>query len=89
MYREVARTNLRILGPEHSQTVHALYNLACYLAVEGDRQGAMDRLARAVAGGFRRADFMVQDADLTSLHGPEFDALVERARSNAGPKAEG
>jgi len=26
---------------------------------------------------------MAQDSDLESLHGPEFDALVERARKNA------
>jgi hypothetical protein len=34
-----------------------------------------------VDAGLQDADFMVGDPDLVPLHGPEFDALVERART--------
>lgn len=42
----------------------------------------MDWLRQSIDAGFANADWMVQDSDLETLHGPEFDALVERAREN-------
>ena len=43
----------------------------------------MDWLRQAVNAGWAEADWMAKDSDLETLHSPEFDALVERARQNA------
>jgi hypothetical protein len=42
-----------------------------------------DWLRQSVEAGFAQADLIVQDPDLESLHGPEFDAVVEQVRQNA------
>ena len=42
----------------------------------------MDSLRQSIEAQFSNADWMAQDSDLESLHGPEFDVLVERAREN-------
>ena len=52
-------------------------------APDGDRAKTLDWLHQAVEAGYANADWMTKDSDLESLHGPEFDALVERARQNA------
>jgi len=61
-----------------------MYNLACLDALRGDREKAMEWLRQAVEAGFANADHMGKDTELESLYGPEFDALVEQARRNAG-----
>ena len=43
----------------------------------------MDWFRRAVDAGWAHADYIAVDPDFEILHGPEFDALVERARENA------
>jgi hypothetical protein len=40
-------------------------------------------LRQNVEGGELDAEYMAGDPELKSLHGPEFDALVEQVRRNA------
>ena len=60
-----------------------MYNLACLAARRGDRRKALGWLGQSVEAGFAQADVMAKDSDLETLHGPEFDALVEHTRRNA------
>ncbi len=60
------------------------YNGACAYARLGDRKGALRRLEKAVANGFRDADGMARDPDLESLRGePGFQELLARMRSGS------
>jgi len=52
----------------------------------GDRGKALGWLRQSVEAGYADADWMAKDSDLESLHGPEFDALIERARRNAADR---
>jgi hypothetical protein len=72
-----------VLGDDHPRTANTLYDLTCLEALRGDRAKALDWLGQSVEAGYANADHMGKDSDLESLHGPEFDALVERARRNA------
>ena len=83
MYVEALEARRRVLGNHHPITATTLYNLACFEAVQGNGVKALDWLRQSVDAGFNAADWMPQDSDLESLHGSEFDALVERARQNA------
>lgn len=85
LLREALDRVRRVLGENHPLAVGALYNLGCLAARRGDRQGALDWLGQAVTHGYSRLDTMTKDSDLQRLHGdPAFDALVARARKNAG-----
>ncbi len=83
LYREVLATRQRVFGPQHPETLSTLYDLACLAAVRNERSAALEWLRQAVEGGFVDASFMAQDEDFASIHGPEFDLLLERARRNA------
>ncbi len=83
LFLETLETQKRVLRDDHPDTLRSMYNLACLDAVQGNRAKAMDWLRQAVEAGWAKADAMVKDSTLGSLHGPEFDALVERARENA------
>ena len=83
LYLEVLKARRRVLGDNHPITATTLYNLACFEAVQGNAARALSWLRQSVDAGFNAADWMDQDSDLESLHGSEFDALVERARRNA------
>jgi tetratricopeptide (TPR) repeat protein len=75
----------RVLGENHPDVANTLYNLACLSSLRGDRQGALDWLQQAVTHGYSHWDVMARDSDLKRLHGdPAFDAIVARARKNAG-----
>ena len=55
------------------------YNFSCSLALVGDIEAAIEALNAAVDRGYRDGEWMVNDEDLTSLHGdPRFKAIVER-----------
>ena len=43
----------------------------------------MDWLRQSIAAGYSNADSIVKDSELESVHGSEFDALVEDVRQNA------
>jgi hypothetical protein len=50
---------------------------------------ALEPPDQSVAVGFHLADYTAGDLDLKCLHGPEFDAPLDRARQNvAGQRAE-
>jgi len=56
------------------------YNVACLLALEGERDRAIELLERAFRVGFARRDWIEHDPDLESLRDdPRFQAMV-RAR---------
>src|SRR5262249_44288869 len=73
----------RVLGPTHPDTLASIYNLACVAARRGDRTKAMVWLRQDVEGGDIDADGMASDAELQSLHGAEFDALLAQVRRNS------
>jgi TolB-like protein/Flp pilus assembly protein TadD len=53
------------------------YNVACLLALEGERDRAIDHLERAFRVGFAHRDWIEHDPDLESLRGdPRFEALI-------------
>lgn len=62
------------------------YNLACALAIKGDKEAAIDALEQAAANGYRDAAAMSADPDLASLRGDaRFEALKTRiANAPAG-----
>jgi hypothetical protein len=82
LYLETLEARKSVLGDNHPHTVGTLYDLACVEAQRGDRAKAMDWLGQSVEAGYAEADHMAEDAAFEPLHGPEFDALVERARQN-------
>ena len=83
LYLSVLDTQKRVLGDDHPGTIGTLYNLACFEATRGNPVRSFDWLSQAITAGFLHAEWMANDPDLVPLHGPEFDALVERARQNA------
>ena len=59
-----------------------LYNLACFNAINGNPEKAIDWLEKAVAGGFNNPDLIGGDSDLDSIReNPRFDAALQQARS--------
>jgi non-specific serine/threonine protein kinase/serine/threonine-protein kinase len=83
LYRQVLASRQRLLGARHVDTLATMVDLGCLAAVQGDRHAALLWLRQAVDLGYMGADSLARDEDLASLHGPELDALVERARRNA------
>ena len=58
------------------------YNLACALAVKGDKEAAIEALEQAFSNGYRDAAAMSADPDLAGLRGdPRFEALKARMAS--------
>jgi hypothetical protein len=74
----------RVLGPKNPETLVSMYNMACVHALQGHRAVALGWLRRVVDGGFLDLNGIAQDPDFKSLHGPEFDAILEVARRNSG-----
>ena len=85
-YLDVLETSRRLHGEGHRSTLTPLFNLACNAALRGDRDVGLAYLRKAVDNGYARPDKMTSDEDLTALHGPEFNALVERATRNAAAR---
>lgn len=48
-----------------------LYNVACLLALRGDKPSAIQYLRRAVVAGFKDRSWIAMDKDLTTLRGEE------------------
>jgi adenylate cyclase len=64
----------RQLDPNHPVM---LYNLACFHAVAGRVEVAIDHLEQSIERGFFHPDWFVSDSDLANLRGnPRFEALV-------------
>lgn len=65
------------------------YNLACALALQGKSAEALKALDRAIDGGFRDPDFLLQDADFAALRDTDgFKARLARmaARGAGGER---
>lgn len=57
-----------------------LYNLACFSALVGDKDEALDWLGKAIEGGFYAPKKIAEDSDLESLRGePKYQAALARA----------
>lgn len=64
------------LCPDESEV---WYNLGCSYALAGRTEQSFDSLCKAVDLGYRDADWMKEDKDLTSLHtDPRFNNLLLR-----------
>jgi len=73
--REMAE---RALGQDQNEPV-VLYNVACFYALQGEAERAIDLLERAVELGWGDRAWIATDSDLKSLHGdPRFEALLAR-----------
>jgi tetratricopeptide (TPR) repeat protein len=83
LHLETLEIRRRVVGPSHWETLWSWYHLACVDALRGNRAKAMEGLRDGLDAGFSGAHWMAKDPNLETLHGPEFDALVERARQNA------
>jgi transcriptional regulator GlxA family with amidase domain len=60
----------------------ANYNLACVLALSGDRRGALAAAERAAESGFGTRSLYLEDGDLASIRDdPRFAKLLERLPS--------
>jgi adenylate cyclase len=56
-----------------------LYNLACFYAIQGEPEEALNCLEKAVQLGFGLRGWIENDPDFTSLRGnPRFQELLER-----------
>jgi TolB-like protein/tetratricopeptide (TPR) repeat protein len=63
-----------VVDPEDANVA---YNVACLMALEGERDRAIDLLERAFRVGFARRDWIENDPDLESLReDPRFQAMV-------------
>jgi tetratricopeptide (TPR) repeat protein len=82
LYLEIYNSRDASAMDEDWNVAVSLYNLACFEAVRGNRKDAMDWLRRAVKERSSIVDLMIEDPELDSLHGPEFDALANSARGN-------
>jgi non-specific serine/threonine protein kinase/serine/threonine-protein kinase len=83
LFHETLGTRERVLGKNHPDTLESMADLARLEAVRGNPAAAMDWLRRAIGAGYADADRILKDPELETLHGPGFDALVERARQSA------
>jgi hypothetical protein len=64
----------------------AWYDYACSLARLGNKQAALDALAKAVDNGFRNGAHAAQDPDLAPLRGmPAFDGQLKRMQGASKP----
>ena len=82
LFHHTLNAQKRVLGDHHQHTGLTLYDLACLEAQRGNPTKALDWLRQAVESGFSRAKWMLTEPAPVSLHGPEFDSLVERTRLN-------
>lgn len=77
-YEEAIPAHEKAAGFERYRT-RGLYNLACALALTGDKAAAIEALERAAEAGFTNVTALRGDQDLASLQGePGFEALVAR-----------
>ena len=55
-----------------------LYNVACFYAIQGQLEVALDCLENALKHGFAQKEWIEQDSDFASLHGhPRYQALLQ------------
>lgn len=68
----------RALGPDEKEPV-VLYNVACFYAMKGDNDRALELLASAVDNGWGDRAWLETDSDLDALRADKrFNALLDR-----------
>jgi tetratricopeptide (TPR) repeat protein len=87
LYYEVLEKRKSVLGINHPETIGHLYNMADFELRRGNPSAAMERLRESVEAGFSDVEWILADTNLSALHGPEFDILVEQVRDNAAASA--
>ena len=66
----------RALGQDQDEPV-VLYNVACFYALQGDRDRSIELLSKAVEEGWGDKEWLETDSDLDTLRGDErFKALL-------------
>jgi non-specific serine/threonine protein kinase/serine/threonine-protein kinase len=83
LYLQTLEIQKRILGDNHPETLNTLCSLARIDALRGNKVEALSWLNLSVDAGWTGVDWLVNNSELESVHGPEFDSLVERTRQNA------
>jgi hypothetical protein len=64
-----------------------MYNLACFHALVGDKDPALDWLGKAVEGGFHSPGRIAKDSDLDSLRDePQYKKALAMAKTAANPE---
>ncbi len=75
-HRRALQVDLRLVQLQPKNEM-AMYNLACSHALLRQKTKALEALHHAVMLGYADHDFMLNDPDLSSLHGNgEFQALI-------------
>jgi hypothetical protein len=83
-HREGLAADQRLVELRPGEPV-AHYNLACSLALVGDKDAAFARLRIALGMGFRDVAYIRKDRDLRSLKDdPRFEALLAEFAENTG-----
>jgi len=73
---EEAETEMKMAVALRPNDPSILYNAACLYGVLGNKREALDMLAKSKAAGFRDANWVRRDPDLSCLHDePEFERL--------------
>lgn len=80
--REAGKAHIEAALRARPDDYGTLYNAACYYAVAGDAERALDLLERACEFGRGSRDWIEHDSDLKGLHDrPRFRALLARLDS--------
>jgi tetratricopeptide (TPR) repeat protein len=83
-HRRALQVDLRLVQLQPSNEM-AMYNLACSYALLRQKFEALESLRRAVMLGYSDLDYLLNDADLRSLHGhPEFQRIVSHLAARPG-----
>lgn len=63
----------------------SIYNLACFYALSGDKENAIDRLSQAFSLSSDMVSWSQEDNDLVSIwEEPDYRALVDQRKSKSG-----
>jgi tetratricopeptide (TPR) repeat protein len=83
-HRRALLVDLRLVQLQPKNEM-AMYNLACSYALLSHPAEALEALRRAVMLGYSDVDFMLNDPDLSSLHGhPLFQHIVSHLAGQPG-----
>jgi tetratricopeptide (TPR) repeat protein len=83
-HRRALLVDLRLVQLQPKNAM-AMYNLACSHALLRQKTQALEALRRAVMLGYADLDFLLNDSDLTSLHGhTDFQSIVTYLASQPG-----
>lgn len=84
---EAGRRNIATALSMRPDDYGTLYNAACFHALAGEPEQALDLLERAISTGEGFPEWIAHDDDLASLrHLPRYHALIERLARSPGPE---